>query len=207
MPRAGRAEMVARLLEFSNLVPFRKRLAGNLSGGMKQKLGLVCTLVHKPLVLFLDEPTNGVDPVSRRDFWRILYRLLRDNVTIVVTTSYLDEADRCNRVALLHRGAIIASGTPDGVKQRMDGIVIEVRADNPRAAVKALRSTVAAHSIDLFGDRIHIVADDYNRTTDAARQALDAAGIVVSGMHRIEPALEDVFIAMMAPMESNGHRG
>ncbi len=99
VPRKGRDERVERLLAFSNLTPFKRRLAGNLSGGMKQKLGLACALIHTPQVLFLDEPTNGVDPVSRRDFWRILYQLLREKVTIFVSTAYLDEAERCNRVA------------------------------------------------------------------------------------------------------------
>ena len=104
VPRKGRDERIQRLLAFSNLTPFKRRLAGNLSGGMKQKLGLACTLVHTPRVLFLDEPTNGVDPVSRRDFWRILYQLLREKVTIFVSTAYLDEAERCNRLALIHQG-------------------------------------------------------------------------------------------------------
>ena len=108
VPRKGRAERVEELLAFSNLTPFKKRHAGKLSGGMKQKLGLACALVHTPKVLFLDEPTNGVDPVSRRDFWRILYQLLREKVTIFVSTAYLDEAERCARVALMDKGRILA---------------------------------------------------------------------------------------------------
>lgn len=111
--RRGRADQIDRLLAFSNLVPFKQRLAGNLSGGMKQKLGLACALIHTPQVLFLDEPTNGVDPVSRRDFWRILYQLIRDGVTIFLSTAYLDEAERCSRLALIHRGRLLAMGTPD----------------------------------------------------------------------------------------------
>ena len=113
VPHKGRDEHIGRLLGFSNLTPFKRRLAGNLSGGMKQKLGLACTLVHTPRVLFLDEPTNGVDPVSRRDFWRILYQLLREKVTIFVSTAYLDEAERCNRLALIHQGRLLACGTPE----------------------------------------------------------------------------------------------
>ena len=111
-PRRGRREKIDRLLSFSNLTPFKKRLAGNLSGGMKQKLGLACALIHTPKVLFLDEPTNGVDPVSRRDFWRILHQLLAEKVTIFVSTAYLDEADRCDRVGLIDRGRLLACGTP-----------------------------------------------------------------------------------------------
>ncbi|MDI1248644.1 MAG: ABC transporter ATP-binding protein, partial [Lacunisphaera sp.] len=121
VPRAERIARTERLLGFSNLTPFKQRLAGNLSGGMKQKLGLACALIHTPRVLFLDEPTNGVDPVSRRDFWRILYQLVRDGVTIFVSTSYLDEAERCNRLALLPQGRLLGVGTPDEVKQLMPG--------------------------------------------------------------------------------------
>ncbi|MBP7675790.1 MAG: ABC transporter ATP-binding protein, partial [Thermoanaerobaculia bacterium] len=117
VPRLGRDEKIDRLLAFSNMQPFKKRLAGNLSGGMKQKLGLACALIHTPRVLFLDEPTNGVDPVSRRDFWRILYQLLKDGVTIVVSTAYLDEAERATRVGLLHQGRLLAADTPDRLKQ------------------------------------------------------------------------------------------
>ncbi len=128
-PRRGREAKIERLLAFSNLTPFQKRLAGNLSGGMKQKLGLACALIHTPKVLFLDEPTNGVDPVSRRDFWRILYQLLREKVTIFVSTAYLDEAERCNRLGLMHRGRLLACGTPQEVKSLMRGTIFEIRCD------------------------------------------------------------------------------
>ncbi len=122
VPRRGGQEKIdAAAGVFSNLTPFKRRLAGNLSGGMKQKLGLACALIHTPKVLFLDEPTNGVDPVSRRDFWRILYQLLREKVTIFVSTAYLDEAERCQRLALLHQGKLLALGTPDEVKGSMPG--------------------------------------------------------------------------------------
>ncbi len=116
VPRHDRDAVVDRLLAFSQLLPFKKRLAGHLSGGMKQKLGLACALVHTPRVLLLDEPTNGVDPVSRREFWRILARLARDGVTIFVSTAYLDEADRADRVGLLHEGGLLALGTPAELK-------------------------------------------------------------------------------------------
>ncbi len=121
VPRVGREERIAQLLGFSQLTPFKQRLAGNLSGGMKQKLGLACALIHTPRVLFLDEPTNGVDPVSRRDFWRILYQLVRDGVTLFVSTAYLDEAERCNRLALMHEGRILAIGSPDEVRRETGG--------------------------------------------------------------------------------------
>jgi len=112
-----REESIDRLLGFSGLLPFKKRLAGKLSGGMKQKLGLACALIHTPKVLFLDEPTNGVDPVSRRDFWGILYELLKEKVTIFCSTCYLDEAERCHRVGLMHKGKLLRCATPDAIKE------------------------------------------------------------------------------------------
>lgn len=117
VPAKERPQAIEKLLGFSGLTPFKTRLAGKLSGGMKQKLGLACALIHTPRVLFLDEPTNGVDPVSRRDFWRILYGLLKEKVTILYSTSYLDEAERCKRVALLHKGKLLRCNTPDAIKE------------------------------------------------------------------------------------------
>lgn len=125
-------------MNFSNLAPFKQRQAGNLSGGMKQKLGLACALIHTPRVLFLDEPTNGVDPSSRREFWRILYQLLHERVTIFVSTAYLDEAERANRIALMHHGKLLAVGTPDEVKKLMRGSILELRTSAPPAPVSNL---------------------------------------------------------------------
>jgi ABC-2 type transport system ATP-binding protein len=118
IPRGERVEKTDELLGFGGLLPFKNRMAKDLSGGMKQKLGLACALVHTPKVLFLDEPTNGVDPVSRRDFWRILRRLLEQKVTILLSTAYLDEADRCDRVGLMHKGNLLCCGTPGNVKKQ-----------------------------------------------------------------------------------------
>lgn len=198
VPRKGRAEKVDRLLAFSNLTPFRKRLAGNLSGGMKQKLGLACALIHTPKVLFLDEPTNGVDPVSRRDFWRILYQLLREKVTIFVSTAYLDEAERCNRLALLDRGRIIGLGTPDEIKRMMRGTILEVRASQPRKATELLRGALGAGSVGLFGDRVHVVTQDPQASQQQADAVLRQAGLEVAAIRRIEPSLEDVFVSVIA---------
>ena len=138
----GEGEIIDRLLDFANLRPFMKRLAGNLSGGMKQKLGLACALVHTPKVLLLDEPTNGVDPVSRRDFWRILYQLLREGVTIFVSTAYLDEAERATRLALLHKGRFLASGTPADVKRLMRGSILELRPSLPARPSRCFATVV-----------------------------------------------------------------
>jgi ABC-2 type transport system ATP-binding protein len=192
---------VDRLLAFSNLTPFRKRLAGNLSGGMKQKLGLACALIHTPRVLFLDEPTNGVDPVSRRDFWRILYSLLRERVTIFVSTAYLDEAERCNRLGLIHRGKLVAVGSPDEVKAHMRGTLMELRVADPRRALRELRHGMPGQSVGLFGDRIHVLSDDPDRALEQAVALCRAAGIEVQQTRPIEPTLEDVFISVLAHLQ------
>lgn len=198
MPRRGRGERIEELLAFSNLTPFKKRQAGKLSGGMKQKLGLACALIHTPKVLFLDEPTNGVDPVSRRDFWRILYQLLREKVTIFVSTAYLDEAERCARVALMHKGRLVAVGTPDEVKRLMRGTLIEVRAAEPRRSAALLREQLGAESVGLFGDRVHIVAQHPDSTMAKADEVLRNAGFAVQSIRTVEPSLEDVFVSVLS---------
>jgi len=200
-PRRGRNEKIERLLAFSNLTPFKRRLAGNLSGGMKQKLGLACALIHTPKVLLLDEPTNGVDPVSRRDFWRILYQLLKQNVTIFVSTAYLDEAERCNRVALMHRGRLLACGTPDEVKKLMRGTILEVRCAEPRRAAVVLRGRLAAESVGLFGDRVHVVTGQPEQTARQAESILATEDLPAPAIRAIEPSLEDVFISVLAGKE------
>jgi ABC-2 type transport system ATP-binding protein len=197
VPRRGRKEKVDRLLAFSNLAPFKRRLAGNLSGGMKQKLGLACALIHTPKVLFLDEPTNGVDPVSRRDFWRILYQLLREGVTIFVSTAYLDEAERCNRLALIHQGRLLACGTPHDVKKLMRGTILEIRSTQPRQATALLRERLAGEPVGLFGDRVHVVSSEPQASARRVESILAAAGLPPLGIRAIEPSLEDVFVSVL----------
>ena len=195
VPHQVRQERTQRLLAFSNLTPFRRRLAGNLSGGMKQKLGLACALIHTPKVLFLDEPTNGVDPVSRRDFWRILHQLLEEKVTIFISTAYLDEAERCDRVALIHRGRQLACGTPSEVKKLMRGMILEIRTAEPRRAAAILRegpsqvsgvedaarASVSVPvpvllSVGLFGARVHVVTSTPEETTAWVQRVLGGRG-------------------------------
>lgn len=197
VPRRGREQKIDELLSFSNLTPFKKRLAGNLSGGMKQKLGLACALIHTPKVLFLDEPTNGVDPVSRRDFWRILYQLLRERTTIFVSTAYLDEAERCNRVGLIDKGKLLAVGTPAEVKKLMRGTIIEIRSSEPRKATALLREKMPENSIGLFGDRVHLVTAEPDRAIARARTTLTEAGFDIAGIGPIEPTLEDIFVSVL----------
>ncbi|BBA71245.1 ATP-binding cassette domain-containing protein [Geobacter sulfurreducens] len=199
IPRRGRDETIDRLLAFSNLTPFRRRQAGNLSGGMKQKLGLACALIHTPRILFLDEPTNGVDPVSRRDFWRILYQLLREGVTIFVTTAYLDEAERCNRVGLIHKGRLLACDAPDRLKGLMRGTILEVRTDAARQAARILRTGLdGTTSVGLFGDRVHVVTEAPDRTRSAVEALMAREGLPLRGMRPIEPSLEDVFVSVLS---------
>ena len=198
VPRRGREVRIEELLAFSGLAPFKNRFAGNLSGGMKQKLGLACTLVHTPRVLFLDEPTSGVDPVSRRDLWRILYRLLREKVTIFVSTSYLDEAERFQRLALLHQGRLIARGTPEEVKAVFPGSILEVQCAEPRRAAAVLRKEIPGSSVGLFADRVHAGVGDPVSAKRDIEKALAGAGISCTSVQPIEPALEDVFVAVLS---------
>jgi len=207
VPHNGREAKIDRLLSFSNLTPFKKRHAGNLSGGMKQKLGLACALIHTPKVLFLDEPTNGVDPVSRRDFWRILYQLLREKVTIFVSTAYLDEAERCSRVGLIHKGKLLAVGTPDEVKRLMRGTILEVRASIPRRATTILRKTLGADAVSLFGDKIHVVTFAPEKAVRDAKLILAKEGLEFSNAQPIEPTLEDVFVSVLGTEKEDSSHG
>ncbi|HOD46587.1 MAG TPA: ABC transporter ATP-binding protein [Opitutaceae bacterium] len=198
VPRRELAARTERLLGFSNLTPFKHRLAGNLSGGMKQKLGLACALIHTPRVLFLDEPTNGVDPVSRRDFWRILYQLVRDGVTLFVSTAYLDEAERCNRLALLHEGRLLGLGTPDEVKRLMPGALLEIRTSAPRRTATLLRQHLHGATVGLFGDRVHVATREPAAVESDTRRLVADAGFELLSIKPIEPSLEDVFISVIA---------
>lgn len=191
--RRRREAEVERLLAFSRLTGFKRRKAGALSGGMKQKLALACALVHTPRVLFLDEPTNGVDPVSRRDLWRLLYRLLQEKVTLFVSTAYLDEAERCGRVGLLHRGRLIACGTPAEVKKRMPGTLLEVRGGKSRRVAELLRGTVEG-AVAVFGDRVHVVVADARKGKTVVEAALRTAGEEEMEILAVAPSLEDVFL-------------
>lgn len=197
VPRQARAARIERLLAFSGLGPFGARLADRLSGGMKQKLGLACALVHTPEVLLLDEPTNGVDPVSRRDFWRILYEMLAEGVTILVTTAYLDEAERCNRVGLIHGGRLLAVDAPGALEQRLPWRMIEVVVGDAWAARACLQGVPAVRSVTTFGQRLHVGVDDPARDLPAILAALAGAGLDPREARPITPSLEDAFIALV----------
>jgi ABC-2 type transport system ATP-binding protein len=197
IPPGERRQRSVELLAAAGLAPFRDRLAGQLSGGMKQKLGLLCALIHTPQVLLLDEPTTGVDPVSRRDFWGILYNLRESGVTIVLSTAYMDEAERCSRLALLHAGKVRACDTPSRLKQAMPGALFAVTAGDPRAVNTALQGAPCLLGALLMGDRVNVRVDDPERRLPELRAALVAKGIEDAGIARIEPGIEDVFVAML----------
>lgn len=183
------------LLAFTRLTQFRDRLAENLSGGMKQKLALACSLIHKPKILFLDEPTTGVDPVSRRDFWKILSDLQREGITIFMTTPYLDEAERCNRVALMHQGKIISINTPKKIKESINKKTLEIISDNIRASYKILLNN--GIEAQIFGDRINIMIDNYDIEYPAIEKILSSNSINILSKKLIQPSLENVFIHLI----------
>jgi ABC-2 type transport system ATP-binding protein len=188
---AERDRLMSEYLQMTRMEPFRERPAGKLSGGMKQKLALMCTLLHRPQILFLDEPTNGVDPVSRRDFWAILYRLVKDGLTVLVSTAYLDEAERCNRVGLMNNGRLIAIDSPRAIKKMLPERCYEIRTPNQRAARETLSRRPDVLSAEASGPVLHVFAD-----ASLVPEAL-IAGFPGATIQPIVPSLEDVFIAMM----------
>ena len=196
VPLKERPSRYDRLLGFSNLTPFKKRLAGNLSGGMKQKLGLSCALVHTPEVLLLDEPTGGVDPVSRRDFWRILYDLLKEQVTIFISTAYLDEAERCTKIALIHKGKVLMTDEPSEVKKVLGVPMIEISTSDVRSAGDFIGSIDGVLSVNTYGDRLHVAIQNKEIATKIMDQ-LKTKGFSIEGEREIAPSLEDVFISMV----------
>ena len=185
------------LLDFTRLTPFRTRLAARLSGGMKQKLALACTLIHRPEVLFLDEPTTGVDPVSRREFWSILSNLLSEGMTIVMATPYLDEAERCAAVGLMHRGRFLVTGTPQSVKQSMPLEILELNCVDLRAAATLIARIPGITDIQLFGDHLDLVVDDTDGASARIRNAFATAAMTIGELRSKSPSLENVFIALI----------
>jgi drug efflux transport system ATP-binding protein len=182
-----------RLLELTGLRQFRERLADRLSGGMKQKLALACTLVHEPPVLVLDEPTTGVDPVSRREFWKLLAEFQAQGLTMIMATPYLDEAERCTRVALLHEGRLLAQDQPSRLQAQTEGKMAEVVVDRPRDAMRALRGHMDPDRVQLFGDRLHVRLDP-DDSPEALGARLADIGVAATAIRAIVPTLEDVFI-------------
>jgi drug efflux transport system ATP-binding protein len=197
VPRADRNRQAAELLTFSRLEPFAKRLAKNLSGGMRQKLALCCALIHQPEVLFLDEPTIGVDPVSRRDFWLLIYQLLQQGLTLLVSTPYLDEAERCHRVGLMDHGRLIACDTPSALRGLLPGTLLELRGPAPEAAASILAHLPEVRESHVFGDSLHLIVADTLGGPARIEEALRAQGVPVGQLRSITPGLEDVFVTLL----------
>ncbi|MDP3046710.1 MAG: ABC transporter ATP-binding protein [Chloroflexota bacterium] len=204
VPRALRQARMDKLLEFSRLAGFRGRRAEHLSGGMKKKLALACTLIHEPRVLLLDEPTTGVDPVSRRELWHILYELLRSGVTTVVTTPYMDEAERCNRVGFLMAGRLLVSGTPSELADLPRRMVVELKA-RPRKVMQAVaHGAGGVDNIQIFGDRLHLLAADPAAVMASLQEALEREGAQILTLRTVRPSMEDVFMHLA---QEGGQRG
>lgn len=183
------------LLEFTRLTKFRRFLAGKLSGGMKQKLALACTLIHKPKIIFLDEPTTGVDPVSRRDFWKILSELHKDGVTIVISTPYMDEAERFDRIAMINKGQILVTDSPAAIKRSMNKLILEIQCSELREVYKIL--TESGYRSQLFGDRIDTAVDNPEEGSKKILSLVESHGISITS-YRLKPvSLENVFIHLL----------
>jgi len=196
VPEEVRPERLRSLFAFSNLEPFKDRQAQNLSGGMKQKLALSCTLIHEPEILILDEPTTGVDPVSREEFWHILHKLKQGGVTILVSTPYMDEADLCDRVAIMNRGRILAIDQPANLPSLFPGRLYEIETHSPVALAKRLRSLPAIEEVHTFGDRVHFTAQESETERDVRAQVLPMTE-ENEVLKTVPPSLEDVFIYLM----------
>lgn len=196
MERPARYE---RLFRFSNLGPFKDRLAGKLSGGMKQKLGLSCALVHEPEILLLDEPTFGVDPVSRRELWLIVHEMVGRGVTAIVSTAYMDEAERFDRVALIHEGRLLALDTPEALQRGVPGAILDVRVgERVREARRAALAVPGVRTATAFGDRLHLAVVQAERDIAAIAAALRGAGVPAPDIREIPASMEDVFIDQIA---------
>ncbi len=202
VPPEAAQERTERLLRFARMEHARKRRAKHLSGGMKKKLALACTLIYRPQVLFLDEPTTGVDPVSRQDFWKILYEFLAEGITIFVSTPYMDEAERCHRVALLRRGQIIADDSPATLKKALRGVAVEMVARPQTHAVAALRQMPDITQVQVFGQRLHLLVRDGEQRAATLPAQLESAGVQVADFRTALPSLEDVFIARIEELRA-----
>jgi ABC-2 type transport system ATP-binding protein len=202
-----RRESISRLLEFARLTQFKDRRAQHLSGGMQKKLALACTLVHEPQILFLDEPTTGVDPVSRREFWEILTELHLQGITIFASTPYMDEAERCSRVGLMHHGRLIVCDSPERIRERLEGELIGLRATNLRYARELVTRMDGVLEVQTYGDRLHIFVDSASQRLSQIVDGLSEAGVTVDGVREMRPRLEEAFISLLREQQGEvaGH--
>lgn len=192
--RVAIEDRASEILAFTNLLPFVDRLAENLSGGMKQKLALAAGLMHKPQLFFLDEPTTGVDPVSRREFWQMLYRLNKEGMTVFVSTPYMDEAELCSRVAFMHAGRIVSCASPEQLRADYPYKILELSIADRK--IKPVLQDCGLIDINAFGDKYHLVVDDPEQAATLVSEALKQAGFASFQLEQVEPTLEDVFVAL-----------
>lgn len=198
-----RQELMPRLLAMTRMGPFLHRQAGRLSGGMQQKLALMCTLLHEPQALLLDEPTTGVDPVSRRDFWKILYELVKDGLTVFVTTAYLDEAERCNRVGLMYQGELIRCDSPHSLIEESGRNWFQVQCADPRRAKDHLTGQDGVVSVETSGAAVHLLVSP-SLSPEEVKIRLEQQGLGPARVQPIRPSLEDVFIFLVRRHSSEG---
>jgi ABC-2 type transport system ATP-binding protein len=201
VPREQRRQRIPELLSFANLTPFQDRLAGKLSGGMRQKLGLICTLVHRPRLLLLDEPTSGMDPISRQEFWFILHELLKTDVTIFLATPDMDEAERAHRVGLMYQGRLLVAESPQALKEAFAGELLELRAPDLRTARKILTGQPYLLQVLAMGDRIVVTVDRAETAMGLIEETLRQAGVTGVRISETEPGLEDIFVQVMRRQE------
>jgi len=195
--RKTRRERKEALLSFARLTQFRDRRAAHLSGGMQKKLALACTLIHQPEIIFLDEPTTGVDPVSRREFWDILTELHLEGVTLFVSTPYMDEAERCSRVALMHEGHIIVCDKPGPIKGLVEGELLELRPDRLREASRLISDLPGVLEVQTYGDLLHVFVDDAQARAPALESVLHEANITIQDLRQTRPRMEEAFISLI----------
>jgi len=201
---ADRQERIARLLGFARLTEFQTRRAAHLSGGMQKKLALASTLVHHPRLLLLDEPTTGVDPVSRREFWDLLSQVHLEGVTIVVSTPYLDEAERCSRVGLMHRGRLVACDAPDRLRAAVPGTVIELQSSTPGAARHVAEACPGVLDVSAHGESLRILVDEVGKRRPQLQARWDEAGVTVQNLRQVKPRLEEAFITLVKQQRNEG---
>jgi ABC-2 type transport system ATP-binding protein len=202
--RKVRQERKQALLAFARLTQFRDRRAAHLSGGMQKKLALACTLIHQPEIIFLDEPTTGVDPVSRREFWEILTELHLEGVTLFVSTPYMDEAERCSRVALMFEGDVIICDAPEQIKGLVEGELLELRPDRLREASRLIRELPGVLEVQTYGDLLHVFVDDAEARAPSLRDSLHEASIAVQGLRQTRPRMEEAFISLIRKRAGKG---
>ncbi len=208
IPRTRKAERRAWALEMAGLVGRERSLTRDLAGGWRQRLALAAAILHEPRIIFLDEPTSGVDPISRRSFWDLIRGMSRNGITVFVTTHYMDEAEYCDRLALIHRGRIIALGRPDELKSdHMPDTVLEVTVDQPVVALDVLGRVPAVKEAAIFGTTVHAVVADPTRDGPALRDALERAGLSVERVEPIVASLEDVFVSLIEAEERTAALG